>query len=87
LKRSVRPAQVAALVRDEVMPGQGGECFGLAQITGQCGKNKPSIKSPIRGLFSVGADAGSYGLGFHQAVDSGIKAADMVWQYHATHRL
>lgn len=81
------PAQVAALVRDEVMPGQGGECFGLAQIIGQCGKGKPSIKSPIRGLYYVGADAGSYGLGFHQAVDSGIKAADMVWQYFNSHKL
>jgi len=76
-----------ALVRDEVMPGQGGECFGLAQIIGQCGKNKPSIKSPIRGLFYAGADAGSYGLGFHQAVDSGIKAAEAVWLYCTTHKL
>lgn len=81
------PAQVAALVRDVVMPGQGGECFGLAQIVGQCGKNKPSVKSPIRGLYYVGADAGSYGLGFHQAVESGIRAAEAVRLYHATHPL
>jgi phytoene dehydrogenase-like protein len=76
------PGQVAALVRDTVIPGQGGECFGLAQIVGQCGRHKPSPKSPIRGLYYAGFDAGSYGLGVHQAVDSGIKVAEMVLRYH-----
>jgi prolycopene isomerase len=81
------PAQVAALVRDTVMPGQGGECFGLAQIVGQCGKHKPSPKSPIRGLYYAGFDAGSSGLGVHQAVDSGIKVAEMVRQYRLAHKV
>ena len=81
------PAQVAALVRDTVMPGQGGECFGLAQIVGQCGKHKPSPKSPIRGLYYAGFDAGSSGLGVHQAVDSGIKVSEMVRQYRLAHKV
>lgn len=81
------PAQVSALARDSVMPGQGGECYGLAPIVGQCGKHKPSAKSPIRGLYYTGFDAGSYGIGMHQSVDSGIKVAEMVRQYRLTHRV
>ncbi len=81
------PGQVAALVRDQVMPGQGGECFGLAQIAGQCGKHKPSPKSPIRGLYYAGFDAGCQGLGMHAAVESGMKAAETVQRYMASHHM
>jgi prolycopene isomerase len=77
------PAEVSASTRDHVLPGQGGECVGLGQIVGQCGKHKPSPKAPIQGLFYVGADAGSSGgMGTHQAADSGVKVARMVLQYH-----
>lgn len=76
------PAQVSAQTRDSVLPGQGGECVGLGQIVGQCGKNKPSSKSPIEGLYYAGADAGSTGMGTHQAADSGIKVAEMVLEHH-----
>ena len=74
------PAEISSSSRDSVLPGQGGECVGLAQIVGQCGKNKPSPQSPIPGLYYVGADAGSAGMGTHQAADSGMKVADMVIQ-------
>lgn len=70
--------QVSDLTRDSVLPGQGGECIGLAQIVGQCGKQKPNPKSPIDGLFYVGCDAGGYGCGTHQAADSGVKLAEMI---------
>lgn len=76
------PAEVSAATRDHVLPGQGGECVGLAQIVGQCGKYKPSPKAPIRGLFYVGCDAGGTGMGTHQAAESGINVARMVLQYH-----
>ncbi len=76
------PAQISASTRDSVLPGQGGECVGLAQIVGQCGKNKPSTQSPIPGLYYVGADAGSAGMGTHQAADSGIKVAQMLLAKH-----
>lgn len=76
------PAQVSALTRDSVLPGQGGEAVGMGQIAGQCGKYKPSPKSPIRGLFYVGCDAGGAGMGTHQAAESGIKTAHMVLQYY-----
>jgi phytoene dehydrogenase-like protein len=81
------PAHIANLVRDEVMPGQGGDCFGLAQIVGQCGKNKPSPKSPIRGLYYGGFDAGCEGLGMHAAVESGVNTAEMVRQYIKSHHM
>jgi len=76
------PAEVSASTRDHVLPGQGGECVGLAQIVGQCGKHKPSPKAPIRGLFYVGCDAGGAGMGTHQAAESGINVARMILQYH-----
>jgi prolycopene isomerase len=69
---------VSALTRDSVLPGLGGECIGLGQIVGQCGRHKPSARAPIRGLYYVGCDAGGYGCGTHQAVDSGINVAAMV---------
>jgi prolycopene isomerase len=80
------PAEVSAATRDHVLPGQGGECVGLAQIVGQCGKYKPSPKAPVRGLFYVGSDAGGSGMGTHQAAESGINVARMVLQYHIKRR-
>jgi len=77
------PAQVSALTRDQVLPGQGGEAVGVGVTVGQCGKYKPSAKSPIPGLFYVGFDAGSTSglMGTHQAVDSGLKVAQMIYHY------
>ena len=74
--------QVSKLTRDAVVPGQGGECIGLAQIVGQCGRHKPSARAPLRGLFYVGCDAGGYGCGTHQAADSGVNVAAMVCREH-----
>jgi phytoene dehydrogenase-like protein len=80
----VGPAQVATLSRDPVLPGLGGEAVGLAVTVGYCGKNKPSAKSPINGLFFVGHDAGgSAFVGTHQAVSSGLKVAPVVQRYFA----
>jgi hypothetical protein len=73
---------VSVLTRDQVLPYQGGECIGLGQIVGQCGRHKPSPKAPVQGLFYVGCDAGGRGIGIHQATDSGINVANMVLQYH-----
>ena len=79
----VGPAQVANLSRDSVLPGLGGEAVGLAVSVGYCGKRKPDVKAPIRGLFYVGHDAGGAGyIGTHQAVSSGVKVAPVVKLYH-----
>lgn len=69
------PRDISNLTRDSVLPGQGGECVGVAQIVGQCGSMKPSVKTSIKGLFLSGADAGGAGMGTHQAALSGIAVA------------
>jgi prolycopene isomerase len=73
---------VSALSRASSFEGVGGECIGLAQVVGQCGRYKPAAQAPVRGLFYVGADAGGYGCGTHQAVDSGVQVAGQVLRYH-----
>jgi prolycopene isomerase len=85
-KEGYSTREVSALTREQVLSGQGGECIGLGQVVGQCGKYKPSAKSPIQGLFYVGCDAGGYGVGIHQAVDSGNNVAKMVFKYHQMHK-
>jgi phytoene dehydrogenase-like protein len=72
------PREICTLTRDSVLPGQGGECVGLAQVVGQCGRLKPSVDAPIRGLYYAGADAGAAGMGTHQAARSGTEVARLV---------
>jgi prolycopene isomerase len=74
--------EVSARTRERALPGVGGECIGLGQVIGQCGRHKPSAQAPVQGLFFVGADAGGYGCGTHQAVDSGVEVAAQVATYH-----
>jgi phytoene dehydrogenase-like protein len=69
------PREISKLTRDAVLPGQGGECVGLAQIVGQCGSRKPQQQTSIRGLLLAGADAGAAGMGTHQSALSGMEAA------------
>ncbi len=71
-------ANVSAASRASVMAGQGGECIGIAQVIGQCGSSKPAVAAPLEGLYFVGCDAGGYGCGTHQAVESGFAVADLV---------
>ncbi len=75
------PREISNLTRDSVLPGQGGECVGLGQIVGQCGRMKPSPIAPIRGLYYAGADAGGAGMGTHQAACSGTEVARQVGHY------
>lgn len=81
MKEMEGPAEISAHTRDHILPGQGGECVGLAQIVGQCGRHKPSQKTPVNGLFIVGCDAGGVGMGTHQAAESGINGAHLALQY------
>jgi prolycopene isomerase len=76
----------SGLSRDPAFPGVGGECIGLGQVIGQCGRHKPDPRAPIPGLFYVGVDAGGYGCGTHQAVESGIAVADLVGSYRRLRR-
>jgi len=40
----------------------------------------------VQGLFYVGCDAGGYGVGTQQAVESGINVANVVQRYHLMHQ-
>lgn len=76
----------SSLSRAPAFAGVGGECIGLGQMIGQCGGSKPQARAPIAGLFYVGVDAGGHGCGTHQAVESGIAVADLVFQYQRMRR-
>ena len=67
------------------MSGRGtGEVVGLAQIPSQVGKNKPSAKMPIEGLYLVGCDAGGRGVGTEQASDSALNVSKMIFSNSRT---
>ena len=40
-----------------------GDAVGISQSVGQVGKNRPSPSTPIEGLYLVGADVGTTGIG------------------------
>jgi len=78
------PATVPVVGRDAVLPGQGGESYGVALFIGQYSDGRLNGESPIGGLFYVGCDAGGFGLGTHQAVDSAVNVSRLVRAYHQT---
>lgn len=78
------PHDVSNLTRESVLHGVGGETIGLGQVVGQCGPGKPSIELSVKGLYLVGCDAGGSGVGTQQAIESGMKVAEAVAQYHQT---
>jgi prolycopene isomerase len=78
------PATISKIGRDSVLPGRGGEDYGVALSITQYGDQRLNGKSPIEGLYFVGGDAGGFGLGTHQAVDSAVNVSRMVLDYHRT---
>jgi len=72
------PAQCAAAGTDKMGPDLGGEAYGVANSVGQSGDQRPSPVSPIRNLYYVGNDAGGFGMGTNQAVDSAINVVQMI---------
>ena len=69
---------VPGVGNDAILPGQGGESYGIANTLGQAGPDRCDGSTPIPGLYIVGNDAAGFGLGTHQAVDSGFKVFEMV---------
>lgn len=55
-----------------------GEVIGIAQDYRQVGKNRPSPRMPIRGLYLVGADAGGRGIGTEMAGESALNVSKMI---------
>ncbi len=78
LEETLGPGNVPGLGNDAILPGQGGESYGLALSVGQAGHPQLKGDSPIDGLYYVGCDAGGSGLGTNQAVDSALNVSRMV---------
>ena len=60
----------------ELTAHRAGECIGLAQVPGQVGAGRPEHRTPVEGLWLVGADAGSRGIGTELAAGSALNLAD-----------
>lgn len=73
-------ATVPGVGIDAILPEQGGEAYGIANSLGQAGPQRPKAETPIEGLYVVGNDTEGFGLGTHQAVDSGFKVYEKVMQ-------
>ncbi len=58
-----------------------GEAIGLAQTPNQVGSRRPSVVTPIEGLWLVGADAGARGIGTEMASASALALVDHLLQY------
>lgn len=56
--------------------GELGNVIGIAQTTDQVGKNRPSIKSPVEGLYFVGGEAGGSGVGIELCINSAMEFFD-----------
>ncbi len=78
------PLEVSKMGRDSVLPGRGGEDYGVALSVTQYGDKRLNGKTPVEGLYYVGGDAGGFGLGTHQAVDSAVNVSKMALDYHRT---
>ncbi|MCL2508734.1 MAG: NAD(P)/FAD-dependent oxidoreductase [Oscillospiraceae bacterium] len=74
-------AIVPGVGNDAIFPGQGGESYGIANTLGQAGPDRPDGSTPMKGLYIVGNDAAGFGLGTHQAVDSGFNVFEMVMKH------
>jgi prolycopene isomerase len=71
-------SQCCAVGTDRMAPDLGGEAYGVANAVGQSGAERLCAESPIRNLYYVGNDAGGWGMGTNQAVDSAVKVVDMI---------
>lgn len=56
----------------------GGHAITTAQTPDQVGTRRPSVKSPIKGLYFAGDCAGGRGIGTELAAQSGIECADII---------
>ncbi|MCX5859522.1 MAG: NAD(P)/FAD-dependent oxidoreductase [Proteobacteria bacterium] len=55
-----------------------GPAISTAQTVDQVGKNRPLIRTPIRGLYFAGDCAGGRGVGTELAAQSGIECSEIV---------
>jgi prolycopene isomerase len=58
--------------------GKEASVIGLSQIMNQTGRDRPSQKMPIKGLYLVGGDAGGWGIGTELAAKSALECAEKI---------
>lgn len=71
-------SQVHAVGTENMTSTLGGEAYGVANAIGQSGDQRPNAKSPIKNLYYVGNDAGGWGMGTNQAVDSAVNVVNSI---------
>ncbi len=77
LKRSiVWQLRSTRLDATELTNHAAGEAIGMGQTPGQVGRLRPELATPVSGLWLVGADAGSRGIGTEMASGSALNLAD-----------
>ena len=62
----------------ELTAHRAGECIGLAQTPGQVGSLRPEHRTPVEGLWLVGADVGARGIGTEMASASALSLAEIL---------
>jgi len=62
----------------ELTAHHAGECIGLAQTPGQVGNLRPEHRTPVEGLWLVGADVGARGIGTEMASASALSLAEIL---------
>jgi prolycopene isomerase len=68
----LRSTRVDATALTHHLPG---EAIGIGQTPGQAGALRPELATPVSGLWLVGADAGSRGIGTEMASGSALNVA------------
>ena len=64
----------------ELTAHRAGECIGLAQTPRQVGSLRPEHRTPVEGLWLVGADVGARGIGTEMASASALSLAEILGQ-------
>lgn len=62
----------------EVIGGEEGNVIGIAQTVNQIHERRPSVVSPIKGLFFASAEAGGHGIGTELAASSALELASVL---------
>jgi phytoene dehydrogenase-like protein len=58
--------------------GEGGNVIGVGQTINQIADRRPSVKTPIPGLYLSSAEAGGHGIGAELAASSALEVVDMI---------
>ncbi len=56
--------------------GEGGVGIGVGQYPDQVGDKRPSVKTPVDGLYIVGGEAGGTGVGIELCINSALECFD-----------